>query len=497
MKTLKYIIGSSLSVILSLGLFQGCQSLDENPAGTLVANSFFSTAEDLDAAVTGTYAQLTFNRWGGFGHTNIWTPLFGADDLTSQVGKPDYVQFDCFAATSMNGGLKDGAWTPAYRVIYAANTVLNNVHQVEAQESVKVQAMSEVRFLRAWSYFWLVRVFGEVPLQLDNEMNYSLPKSSFKEVYTQIISDLEYAIANLPSGLPASVGRPCQLSAKALLAQVYLTMAGYPLNETDKYALAAKEAKDVIDSNQYYLLDNYADLWTDASDGNPEILWSIIFCSLGECGNGNLNTFQGLNTQPGEEGGWDQVFCEVGFFNRFPEGPRKDATFLTIFTDPNTGKQTPWEESTYRHPFLSKYRDGMVQSEPNYGGSTHMGGRDLNYLRFAEVLLIYAEAQAMADGAPNAMAYECVNKVRRRAGLDDLQVGLNQIAFRNAVIDEKGWEFCGEYCRWFDLVRTEKVEEMNQYKAADDLKPQGSIDKSKYFAPIPYTEVLLNPSLGD
>ncbi len=496
MKTMNYITYILLGGICFF-MTTACQNLDENPAGTLVSDSFFSTAEDLDAAVTGTYAQLTYNRWGGLGHTNIWTPLFGGDDITSQVGKPDYVQFDCFVATSMNGSLLDGAWTPPYRVIYAANTVLNNVDRMDIQEALKVSAKAEMAFLRAWSYFWLTRVFGKVPLQLENEMNYSLPKSEIRDVYAQIIEDLEYAVSNLPDGLSSSIGRPCKMSAKALLAQVYITMAGYPLLETDKYALAAKEAKDVIDSNQYQLLDNYADLWYDSSDGNPEILWAIIFCSLGECGNGNLNTFQGLNTQPGEEGGWDQVFCEVGFFNRFPEGPRKDATFLTIFTDPNTGAQTPWEESTYKHPFLAKYREGMVQNEPNYGGSTHMGGRDLNYLRFAEILLLYAEAQTMADGSPNALAYECVNRVRRRAGLENLPAGLNQFAFRDAVIDEKGWEFCGEYCRWFDLVRTEKVEEMNQHKAEDDLKPQGTIDKSKYFAPIPYTEIQLNPALGD
>lgn len=421
----------------------------------------------------------------------------GADDLTSQAGKPDYVQFDTFNPSSTNGGLKSASWTAPFRVIFAANNLLNNVDNMTIPEAAKTKAKSEARFLRAWSYFWMVRVFGEIPLQLDNNMNYNLPKSSIKDVYTQIVEDLQYAIDNLPDGLSTSVGRPSKMSAKGVLAQAYLTMAGYPLNETDKYALAAQEAKDVIESGQYYLLENYADLWKWNSDGNPEILWAITFCNFNDCGNQNMNTFQGLNTQPSEENGWDQVFCEVGFFNRFPEGPRKDATFLTVFTSRTDGKQTPWEESLFKHPFLIKYRDGMVPNEPNYSGSDHMGGRDLNYLRFAEVLLIYAEAQTMADGAPNAMAYECVNKVRRRAGLDDLQVGLNQIAFRNAVIDEKGWEFCGEYCRWFDLVRTEKVEEMNQYKAADDLKPQGSIDKSKYFAPIPYTEVLLNPSLGD
>lgn len=497
MNTLKYIVSSILGGACFLGLFGGCQSLDENPAGTLVADSYFSTEEDLDAALTGVYAQLASNRWGGLGHTNIWVPLMGADDLTSQAGKPDYVQFDTFNPSSTNDGLKAASWTAPFRVVFAANNLLNNVDNMTIAESAKTKAKSEARFLRAWSYFWMVRVFGEIPLQLDNTMNYNLPKSPIKEVYTQIIEDLQYAIDNLPDELPASVGRPCKMSAKGVLAQVYLMMAGYPLNETDKYALAAKEAKDVIDSGLFYLLENFADLWKWDSDGNPEILWAIIFCNFNDCGNQNMNTFTGLNTQPSEENGWDQVFCEIGFFNRFPEGPRKDATYLTLFTSRTDGAQTPWQESTFKHPFLAKYRDGMVPNEPNYSGSDHMGGRDLNYLRFAEILLIYAEAQTMADGAPNAMAYDCVNKVRRRAGLEDLPAGLNQTAFRNAVIDEKGWELCGEYSRWFDLVRTEKVEEMAQYKDADDLKPQGSIDKSKYFAPIPYTEVLLNPALGD
>ena len=261
MNTLKYIVSSILGGACFLGLFGGCQSLDENPAGTLVADSYFSTEEDLDAALTGVYAQLASNRWGGLGHTNIWVPLMGADDLTSQAGKPDYVQFDTFNPSSTNGGLKAASWTAPFRVIFAANNLLNNVDNMTIAESAKTKAKSEARFLRAWSYFWMVRVFGEIPLQLDNTMNYNLPKSSIKEVYTQIIEDLQYAIDNLPDELPASVGRPCKMSAKGVLAQVYLMMAGYPLNETDKYALAAKEAKDVIDSGLFYLLENFADLW--------------------------------------------------------------------------------------------------------------------------------------------------------------------------------------------------------------------------------------------
>jgi hypothetical protein len=126
-----------------------------------------------------------------------------------------------------------------------------------------------------------------------------------------------------------------------------------------------------------------------------------------------------------------------------------------------------------------------------------MGGRDVNYLRLAEVYLIYAEASTMAEGSPNSLAYQCVNDVRNRAGLDDLQTGLDQTAFCDSVLAEKGWELCGEYSRWFDLVRTEKVAEMNALKDASDNQPVNAISEDRYFAPIPYSEVLLNPLLGE
>jgi len=489
-------------ILMTTGVFvllPQCQSLEENPAGTLVADQFYQTEEDLDAAVTGIYSQLCTNRWAGIGHTNHWVPMMGADDLTTQAGKVNEIQADVFNLSSTNSGLKDASWTPQYRVIYAANSVLTNADNVAASEEVILEAKAEACYLRAWAYFWLVRVFGEVPLNLTNEMDYSLPKSEVSEVYDQIVADLTYSVANLQEDKTNSVGRPGKLAAKALLSQVYLQMTGWPLFDTSKYALAASNAKDVIDSKSYKLLDDFADLWDAAlvSDGNDEVIWAIIFCCYNVCGNSNMNTFCGYNTQPSEEGGWDQIFCEVGFFNRFPEGPRKDATFLTTFTNPSTSVTTEWQNSTYAHPFLKKYKAGMLPTEDNYGGNKYMGGRDLNYLRLAEVYLIYAEAQARADGSPNSLAYQCVNDIRNRAGLEDLESGLSEDDFCDAVLDEKGWELCGEYSRWFDLVRTEKVAEMNALKDATDNQPVNSITEDCYFAPIPNSEVLLNPLLGE
>ncbi|MDH6306054.1 hypothetical protein M2459_002802 [Parabacteroides sp. PF5-5] len=501
MKKIIYIRNIILSLLTVIAF--SCQDLDENPAGTLAAESFFTTTADLDAAVTAVYYQLVADTWGGFGHTNIWTTMFGADDLTTAGDRADYIAFDRFAVTNLNAPMKSCAWTRSYGVVREASSVINNYHRVEGgSEGFILERAAEAHFLRAWAYFWLVRTFGEIPLVTSTEIDYNLPLSPVSDIYALIVEDLEFAIKHLSTERDTYIGRPSAWSAKGLLAQVYLTMAGWPLKDESKYALAASLAKDVIDNGPYRLLDNYKDLWLDSSDNNDEVVWSIQFCTMKDCGLAVRCTFIGLNTQPSEERGWDQVFCEVGFYNRFPEGPRKDATFWTNFEvretsgDRDITGYVHFSESKQKHPFLAKYRDGYVPGEASWNGdSDHMGGRDVNYLRFAEILLIYAEAQCMADGAPNAQAYECINATRKRAGLDNLTPGLGKIAFRDAVIDERGWEFCGEYSRWFDLVRTQKVAEMNNYKDEVDFKPLNPIDESRYLAPIPYTEVLLNPNL--
>jgi hypothetical protein len=500
MKKIKYFRTVIFSLLLT-GVFS-CQSLDENPAGALVAESFFQTTADLDAAVSAVYRRLIENTWGGLANTNGWTGLFGGDDITSDASRTALLEFDRFAASDMNGNLKASSWDIPYNCILDANSVISNYQRVSGNEAYILNKAGEAHFLRAWSYFWLVRIFGEIPMPLTSEVDYTLPLTPVADVYKVIVSDLEFAIANLTRERGHYEGRPCQWSAKALLAQVYLTMAGWPLKDQSKYAQAASLAKDVIDNGPYRLLDNYADLWLDSSDNNDEIVWSIQFCSFLDCGLAARCTFIGLNSMPSEERGWDQFFAEEGFYNRFPEGVRKDETFWTVFETRSSAPPWPIEstmhfsQSKTKHPFFKKWRDAYVPGEPSYNGdSDHMGGRDLNYLRFAEVLLIYAEAQCMADGAPNAQAYDCINKTRKRAGLGDLAPGLDQISFRNEVIDERGWEFAGEYVRWFDLVRTEKVAEMNQYKAEADFKPLNAIDASRYWAPIPGTEVALNPNL--
>ncbi len=284
-----------------------------------------------------------------------------------------------------------------------------------------------------------------------------------------------------------SPGRASKGSAKAILAEVYLQMAGWPLNQTDKYALAASTAKEVIDNEDLYgfgLVEDFADLWpteTSNNDGNKEEVFALNFWG-GEWYNGNA--VYGLPARPSDEGAWDDYFSELTFFNEFPEGYRKDLTFQTELDD-----GTPWQQFSTARPYFKK----LQGDSPNW-----LNALSLPLERMAEVYLVFAEAQVMATGNnADPEALEAVNKIVRRGhGLPidtpDPSVDWTS-ATQDQIVQEKAWEFAGEYCRWFDLIRLQKVEEVVAKKHPDDLQPLGPIE---YYVPLPASETLANPNLG-
>lgn len=478
-------------MIVLLAAAMSCQKLNENAAGSLVSESFFKTEQDLQAAVTATYYPLVNQPFSGFGSTRVWVPLMGADDLTTLPGgnKENFRDFDRFAGSSLNTNMRFVAWTVPYSVVQAANSILLNYHKVDGKEEFINQAVAQARYLRAFAYFWMVRVFGEIPLITTLEVDYAVKKSPVKNIYDLIIEDLQFAKSKLPLNWPGEPGRPTAWAAKSLLAQVYLSMAGWPLKDESKFAQAASEAKDVMDNSGHELLPDFADIWPLNNQNNKEIIWAIQFCLADVCNWPYISTHGGSATSPGEEGGWDDIFMEAGFYKRFPEGPRKEATFHHVF---NNG--IDYTQSVTKHPYLAKYRDGTDNTKP---GFVHpfFTNRNLNYLRFAEILLNYAESHSMANGGPDGTDYAAINLVRNRAGLPDLPPGLSQMDFRDSVIAERGWELAGEFSRWFDLVRTEKVEEMAALKDPVDLTPLNPPSHQQYLAPVPYSETLLNPNL--
>jgi hypothetical protein len=227
-------------------------------------------------------------------------------------------------------------------------------------------------------------------------------------------------------------------------------------------------------------MEDFDDLWPDSIsnyDGNREEVFALNFWG-GDWW--NCNALYGPAARPSWDNGWSDYFSELTFFHDFPEGYRKEITFITESED-----GTPWQEHYYdARPHYQK----MAGPVPDWQNAI-----SLPLERMAEVYLVFAEAQVMATGdTRDPDALEAVNKiVRRGTGLPfhvpDPSVDWTE-ATQDDIVQEKAWEFAGEFCRWFDLVRLQKVEEVVARKDPDDLQPRGPI---QYFMPYPATDALM------
>ncbi|CAN5919480.1 RagB/SusD family nutrient uptake outer membrane protein [soil metagenome] len=472
----------------------GCSDfLEEDLTGQVVGTAALSSVAGLDAALTGAYKGLG-QTWGtGFLHPTAIGATMGGDDVTTHPAsnKQEFREFDQFAVSAGNsrtGNLYNGC----YKAIQGANNIINNHGTTVGPQAQIDQIVGEAHFVRAFSYYWLVRLYNKIPLLTSSDFSMDLltvGKVEPAAVYQLIESDLKKAEELLPDA-KRNPGRPNKGSAKAFLADMYLTMAGWPLKDASKYALAAAKAKEVIDNRATYgfgLVPTFAGLWANdvakvGENAREEVFALYAFSGVGQATNANF----GFPAMPGELSGWDDFFAEINFFNSFPAGIRKEVTFRTQFTKAD-GTTVSWQETQTRHPYYGKFfQAGDVK--------TWQSSLPYTMMRYAHVLAIYAEAKARSGG-PDQQAYEAINAIRQRAGLAPLS-GLSAADFAKAVVAERAWEFAAERTRWFDLVRLEMVEEANANKHAWDLKPIGTITKEDYVFPLPLTEVLANPNLN-
>jgi hypothetical protein len=486
----------SFLLILLLLISNSCDKFYEEDLSSLITSESGALDNEvgLTAALAGAYKPLAAGFGGGLCSAHMAAILMGSDDLTTHKGsnKAPFREFDQFNVVNNNGRL-NATWNGCYKTIQQCNNILANYQNAVGNPDVINQIAGEAYFLRAYSYFWLVRLHGDIPLMLDthiwNPENLEIGRTPKADVYAQIISDLT-AAQPLMADKKLAPGRAGLGTVKAILAEVYLQMTGYPLNDVSKYSLAASTAKDVIDNQDKYgfaLLPDFADLWTTPSynsNANKEEVFALCFQGTGN----SYNCFMGIAARSGEMTGWDDYMCEIGFYNQYPDQYRKEITYLSEWTNAQ-GVTIPWTQFATKRPYYKK----LMGSK-----NTHMTNIDQQLERFAETLLIFAEAKIMATGNnsdPDAL--EAFNQVKRRAyGLDpftpDATVDAVSITQRD-VIDEKGWEFAGEFCRWFDLVRLQLVEETIAAKDPDELQPLGPV---KYEIILPQVETQVNPNLA-
>jgi starch-binding outer membrane protein, SusD/RagB family len=336
-------------------------------------------------------------------------------------------------------------------------------------------------------YFNLVRLFGQVPIVTTETKTIKAEfpsRGSVNDVYSLIISDLTEA-ENLPISYPSSdLGRVTRGTAKALLAKVYLTRKNWQL--------AANKAAEVIALGNYDLMPDYANIFNVNNQNNIESVFEVQYARVAQSGTGgNLTNFFFSEFAPAGQGG----LIVTGVPNRNTAGnmaptdafiatyaandPRKDKSLKTFYTNPATN--TPVFVN-----YTTKYLDATADGN---NGS----GNNFRVLRFADVLLIYAEALNEISGG-NPLAFNAINKVRTRArGANPTTVlpdfsGLNQADFRQVIYKERRIELAFEFDRWFDLVRTGTL--------ITTMRPLKNIQDRNILLPIPQRERQLNTNLS-
>lgn len=460
----------------------GCSDfLAEKTNGQIFGNAL-ETEAGLEAALTGTYKKWSQPWSCGFQHTWPLEITMGGEDLTSNAPSTNCVELDTYSATNTNSSVPN-IYKSCYQSVINASSVIDAGLKFDNPSEKVKNILGEAYFIRAYDYFWLGRMHKAIPLILSgtyNEEDASMPVTGTAGIYAQIEADLEQAIKLLPeqkrNGEP---GRPNRGTAYALRAEVYLMEAGFPLNRgAEAYRLAAADARHVLDNRSKYgfdFEDSYETLFVHSADKfNGGVNKESVFVMTSN----NANWMYGTAPGPSDLGGWGYIFAETNFFKEFPEGVRKDYTFDMDFDYENSNEGKPI------------YRKLSVDGEYRRGGTSIA----INYLRFSQTALTYAEAKARTDG-PDDLAYNCINTIRRRAGLEEYS-GLSKDAFASKCVEERKWEFAAEGVRWWDVVRLDLIQEAIAGRAANELPVNGVKSSDNYFLPLPNTDEILNPNIN-
>ena len=384
-------------------------------------------------------------------------------------------------------------WTGFYNGIANANLAISRIPAIKMNETTKKSLLGEAHFLRAFYYYYLVKLYGDIPLTTE-PINFSSPdlyphKATKEEVYQLIISDLKEAEQ---SGLPAVdlTGKASLGAVKSLLSSVYLTMAGYPLNKGVAYhRLAAEKAKEVLDAKYYSLFDNYAYLHDRAHKNSGELIFQVQY--LAGIKTNRITEFispSGISKLTSDMG---TVTPIKEFVDSYEAGDKrteeKQFFFTEDFAKGSTTKVVKFAPALYKF-----WLDEAA-------GKNGDGNSDQNWtlLRLPEVMLIYAEATNEA-GIADAFAYEQLNKIRKRANLNELS-GLTKEQFREAVWRERYHELAFENKAYFDIQRTRKAYNLKTGKFEDAfsyLNESGVKFNDQYMLwPIPQSEIDVNKNL--
>ena len=470
--------------------------LDPSPTDVLTPDNFYKSSSDAVSAVNAAYAQMPYTYLYYFyigdisGDDLMADPSFGSDG--HQLA--DYT-FDKTLWTL------DNQWSNAYITINRANIVIQLVPGIQMDPTLRARVIGEARFIRALSYFMLVNMFGDVPLvttQITNAKNAQLPRTPKAQVYALIESDLQAAAASLPASYSgADVGRATSGAALSLLAKVYLYLGDW--NN------AAKYAGQVITSGKYSLNKVYNDNFSiSKQNSNPENIFSVNFGSP-ETVTGVVGSIALLFGLPSGFPGGDAYGLEFvlpSLVNSFSATDQRGngASFMispyTIRHGPDSGMVV-----NFISPPAPALHKPLDETDPQ--NMEHRSWEQQpNYqpiLRYADVLLIYAEAVANGGTATAGSAVTALDQVRLR-GDPNASSSAASADFMDTLRVERRKEFIYEGQRWFDLSRWGILDQALRAKQAEiltiypnEFKAVHGVTSNIY--PIPQTEINSDPAL--
>ncbi len=489
MKKLFYIL------FLYAGLISCSNSLDVVPVGQLMGGNFPATDDDAIAATNGIYQP----------NTGISTSLAYMIDLTTETtisgenpnsggGLLGLLQWD------PTNSYVTSVWTALYTGITSANDVIDKLTASKTiTESLKIRLIGEAKFLRAYYYFYAVQFWGEIPLVLHNIDGTGTTRAAVDDVYAQIVDDLGGAADNLPDASTYSAtdkGRASKGAAYALLSKVYLVWGqtsdtGGTTAKKEKFYKSIEAANSVTG---YELEENYVDNWAINNKNGKENIFSTQH-TLGQVSDGS--------------GGDHLAHCAFasGFSNTLPHVVISDIKYYDAFDDRDQRKKGTYAKELYNPAgdsiftfILPRYRKYIDVTNPLASASNR--NIDRTILRYAEVLLLKAEATNEYNDGPTSEAYDAINQVRRRAfshfpitdpSSDDLLEGLDYESFKEKIQEERVFELTYEQNHWLDLVRWRIYVKTLKESGVNAVYKKQNVELKNYRFPIPQSQRNINP----
>nr|WP_068890564.1 RagB/SusD family nutrient uptake outer membrane protein [Pedobacter panaciterrae] len=504
----KYIGVAFLSGLLLLG--SGCSKfLDEHDPSNLTLENFYKIPEHAEAAIYAVYSSSRFMGDGAGIFSSNWQLLEAVTGTsTTETAQNSDLNNLYGLIYDSNTGHVINYWNGIYKVIAQANMVLEKVPGITPMdEAQKKRILGEARFLRAWSYFYAVRLWGDVPLitkpQSLGSEDFFPKRASTESVYALIVEDL---IAAEAAGLPwmDKSGRVSLAAVKSELAIVYLTMAGQPLNKgVSHYKLAADKANEVITYSKgnpasIDLFGTYAEVHNEMLKNQKEHIFMLQYNSV-VAANPMDNMYPNFKpvTYNGASGTGSTVPTRE-FYNSYETGDlrakdREGYFYTSYFTD---GSGALFQLGA---PYIFKHFNTIANGSSGVAG-TRNNNLNVPVIRYAEVLLVYAEAQNEVGG-PTSDTYDALKKVRDRAQLVTPPLGnYNQSTFREAVWRERWHELCYEQITWFDMVRLRKVfnettREFDNFVGHINKSSNQTLQSKHLLFPIPRPEMQNNTNL--